>query len=355
MNLGIKYCLFASPDWVKQSYGLNPELQRPLQHYSLPDLMHSGLTNWAKVFDGIMDVPQSLDELRALDIVHINVPASGVGNLINLRRQVNRLPEAERPVIVANVDYAVEMWEGFREFDLFIQAIEAADVVFNVHPVMTASLAAVTNQKNLYSFPHPTDVDALLLHKANCQNIVISDMKVITIVAHTYDQNYLIPLYSVCEFLKRNGIRDQYQLVLVGGVSKDKMRISSMADYFYDSMQFPELMKLLMVSSVVIDTATTHSYGRVPVECAILGVPCIADKKVGVDNLHLSVDIQNGENIQEKMDTVVIKGIYEAEEVNPVLCAYGYIAAAYNMLNACYESTGQQRFKDALEVLNAKA
>lgn len=303
MDEKLRYCLYADPSWVKQAYGLNPSLQTPIHHDKLPRVMASGLLNWARIFDGDYHVPETLDQYRDYDVIHINVPTSGIGRMHRIREAINMLPEDERPLLVANPDYAVQMWEGFQRFDLFLSQINLADRIFCVHPVMSDNLKALLGRK-IFTIPHPTDINAIRKNFKK-EEADADSPKIIVVFAHSYDQNYLIPSHILQK------LKDHYpdvNLVLMGKVDKDKVFIDSLYDEHYYQLEFHDVMKILNKATVVIDTATTHSYGRVPVECAAVGVPCITDSRVYSGNMlwtSLNIDIFNGYELLGKLLTII--------------------------------------------------
>lgn len=292
----MRYSLYAAKEWLIQSYGLRPDLRDPIGADKMPRVMHSGLTNWARALNGVYSLTQTFEQLAQYDVVHVNVPPSGVKSVLKLRRLIDAMPAENRPLLVANPDQAIEMWESFSRFDLFLESMAVADRVFCVHAVMARTLRELLG-KPVWHIPHPTDVDTLAEEFGGVDKY---PAPLVLVVAHAYDQNYLI-VTEALRALRRD--HPDLKCVMVGRMPKDPMTVGSFYDEMYEAMPFDALMKLVAMSTCVIDTAFTHSYGRIGVECAALGIPCIGNTSVeSVTTLHsCAVDIYDASDIARKV------------------------------------------------------
>ena len=322
----MRYCLFSSKDWLIQSYGLRPDLADPISADKLPRVLHSGLTNWARALGGVYSMPVSFEALAKYDVVHVNVPPSGVKTLFKLRRLIDAMDAEIRPLLVANPDQAIEMWESFSRFDLFLDSLRCADRIFCVHPVMSATLGALLDRE-VWTIPHPTDVTTL--REVYGATEKYPDPMVL-VMAHSYDQNYLI-VTEALRALKRD--IPALKCVLIGRMQKDPITVGSFYDEMFEALPFDQVMHLVAMSTCVIDTAFTHSYGRIGVECAALNVPCIGDVNVeSVLKLHrYPIDIYNANQIMDAVKACCTGG---GAVMSPDAYDYEHSADAFKEM--CY-------------------
>lgn len=295
----MNYCLYAEPEWVKQSYQLNPGITGPIKYDLLPRIFHSGLTNWPVVFEGMLSVPNTMEEYNTYDVIHVNMTPHGVGNIKKIRSDVTRI-KAKQPLIVANVDHAINMWEGFGNIEWFLKDLSLADRLFCVHPVMSGTLSTYLD-RHVWTIPHPTNLDQFDELRSNGQKF---DIPTVAVVVHSYDVNVLI----VTEALNALKRKIKFQTLCIGNAERKKEYTKWNYDQYISGLPFHHFAKILGMCDVVIDTAITHSYGRVGVECAALGVPCIGGATVeSVNTLwpELVVDIFNAKQINAKVEELL--------------------------------------------------
>ena len=271
----MRYLLYAYPDWLIQSYKLNPELEKdPIKHSALPRLMHSGLTNWMRVFEGVGDVPNDISQYQRYDVIHMNMTTHNVGYVKRLRSHFEML-DTEPPKIVVNPDYAPEMWYFDGRTDLFLEDVSKADRVFTVHPTISRTLSELLG-KHVYTVPHPTDVTLMKKELGKVRETDPLEGRTLLVIAHSYDRNYLIPTWLI----KMMQATVDFKAVMVGKIEREHMFLKTVYDEFYEVLPFPALINLIARVDCVIDTSILHSYGRVPVECAAVGTPCITHPTV---------------------------------------------------------------------------
>ena len=327
----MNYCLYASRDWIVQSYGLRPDLTSPISPDKLPRVMHSGLTNWPRALNGVFDTPLLLDQLAKYDVVHANIAPTMVKNVFKLRRLIDQLPSDKSPLLVVNPDHALEMWESFTRFDLFLDALRCADRVFTVHHTMSQTLESLLGTR-VHTLPHPTNVE--LLRELYGQTPKHPE-KIIVVIAHHYDQNYLV-VTETLRAMRRSGAN--FKTILVGHMPKDPMTVGAFYDDMFDALPFDKLMALIAMSRCVIDTAFTHSYGRIGVECAALGIPCIGHSaNASVYDLHadFEVDIFNAREIAEAIERALDRSQAAAADYDGV-ARYNYANSAAAFTEMCY-------------------
>ena len=316
----MRYCLYAEPEWIKQSYGLNPKMEGRIFWDKLPRLLHSGLTNWARVFEGWYSIPTTAAELNEYDVIHTNMTQHGIGSVKKIKANMKRAGNTNLKVVV-NVDHAINMWQAFEPFGTMLEDVNMADHVFCVHPIMADSLGVFLDRK-IHVIPHPTSLD---MFKEFQQDKF--DKPTVTVVSHSYDRNYLIMSEMLIALRKK---RPDLQTIFIGKM-EDRTYIKWNYDEYFEMVPFPALMRIISASHVIIDTAVTHSYGRVPVECAALGTPCIGGTNIEAVNVlwpDLGVDIFNAKQLSDKVDDMLfgdqecIKAI--VDNAQEKVARYGY-------------------------------
>jgi hypothetical protein len=330
----MRYCLYAEPEWVKQSYNLNPQMQGAIPYTALPRIFHSGLTNWAMVFEGVYNVPNTMVEYGSYDVIHVNMTPHGVGNIKKIKADIARL-ESKKPLVIANVDHAINMWEGFGNFEWFIQDLLLADRLFCVHPLMSDTLSTYINRP-VCTIPHPTNLDQFDELRSEQR----FDIPTVVVFVHSYDVNVLI----VTEALKALKRKYKFQILLIGNAERKKEYVKWNYDQYIPGLPFHQFAKIVGMCNVAIDTAITHSYGRVGVESAALGVPCIGNFTVeSIKRLwpELVVDVFNAKQITEKVESVLFGDQEHRQDIirtaQEGVVMYGYPACKQvfeDMINA---------------------
>lgn len=268
----MKYCLYASREWLVQSYGLSPALQSPIKPSNMPLVMHSGLTNWPIALNGVYDTPLE-DTLGQYDVIHVNVAQHGIGYLYRLRKMINCLP-GNKPLLVANVDPSIDMWEGsFERITDLLNVLPLADRLFCVHPVMCSTLSTLLKRK-VWHIPHPSNIPAI----KSCRRERHTDGKLLLVYSHAYDANIHM-ITELVHQLKQE--RDGLVVALIGRhTDKNHARIAEVYDETKQYVPFANNFTLISMADVIIDTAKTYSYGRIAVESAILETPCVTGDNV---------------------------------------------------------------------------
>jgi len=301
----MRYCLYAQPQWLIQSYGLSPNTVTPIKHLALPRVMHSGLVNWMKVLEGVACVPANKEMYEAVDVINVNLPTRNIGCIKKIHQHLRDLQmNGKAPMVIANPDYAVEMWWYEGRIDLFLKDINLADKIFCVHPAMSETLEVLL-EKQVWTIPHPTDVQTLRTEFFEKRYSDPFNFITVLVLAHSYDRNYIIPTEVVQTIQNNDAVM---RTAMVGKVGRDSMYLKDRYDEYYEAMPFPDLMNLISRADVVIDTSFFHSYGRVPVECAAVGTPCITHNTVYSGKLlfpEYQCDIMDGKQLFQKINQVL--------------------------------------------------
>jgi hypothetical protein len=328
----MRYALYASGAWITQSYGLDPRLAEPIHHSALPRVMHSGLTNWARVFDGHFCVPKTLDQYTQYDVLHVNISSSNVGRLWRLRRDIDKLPLDERPLLIVNIDYAVELWPNLDPLIIF-KDLANADAIFHVHPAM------MVGHPHEYHINHPTNVEQLAKLYGDLKTESPFPEPVIFVMSHPYDQN----IYLITKVLQEPEFAG-YQKVLVGICDKSQPWLDTIYDERYYTLEFEKCMEFIARSSVVIDTATTHSGGRLPVECAALGTPCVSHLFNYSGSLlfqYLNCDVYNTEQLKGSIGLALATQVGKPESLTAKFNYANSAAKFMEMVNDTRQAQGR--------------
>lgn len=305
-------------------------------------MMISGFYNWHRVFEAMQnDQPlknpnyygkfgywhQEEDHLNDYDIIFIGISSPElIGNLASSIRE--KIGVNSKTKLVANVDYAVEMWPQAFNLTHLRHELLQCDYIFAAENAMVSHLEALTNRK-IHSFSHPTDIRQL---KNFGKPIDQRNNRMLSVV-HRYDNNWQ-DLYLATKDIA--GIENHAVLL-------DPSRKIDCLPYFkyiVDGLPYPQFIDMLSKSKLVADSYhKMHSYGRIPVECACLRVPVVStDWVTSALNLWPETTILAGDvNAQKKMlqklltDPVFYKKVtdyaYDAVE------ACGYEAAITNFMN----------------------
>lgn len=251
---GIKYCLLSWNDL---------EVQETEQHRGRK-VPISGLFNWANVLNGISAFPRSTEEMSAFNLIHLNVTAEN----LNLIPKIIRLVDRTRTKLIFNVDYAVELWpRNFRHPELFIQQLDQADFIFAVEQKMSEILSLALH-RTVPCIPHPTDTTGLrkTFFSAERDNQI-------GVAIHQYDGAVTAPFYALRE-------QNHFQTVAFGGIGKPE-EYYHLFDFIAPYRSFEDNMKMIARLFAIVESYTIHSYGRVSVEAAALGIPVIGSTIVG--------------------------------------------------------------------------
>lgn len=336
----LRYCLFAEPGWIRQSYTIPGSAKPPFRWTQLPSIMHSGLTQWGKAFKGNYNVPDA-EELDNYDVVHINYTPSNVGKL----RYLKKLIDGRNVKIVVNIDHAIDLWgaNGFTEINQMYDELQLADHIFCVESTMAESVGKLLG-RIVYRIPHPTDTEMLrrnfLINKEEKEKA--GDLAV-TVFFHAYDKNWLLVSNLLNKMKKED---DRIIALAIGATEGMPAFFRNTFDMIYNRIDFKTTMNLVARSDVVIDTAVTHSYGRVPIEAACLGVPCVTHEFVESGAIlfpQLNVDIYNVNDTFEAIYRAadLVESGSQVYKVNPDL-VYSYDATAEKFLSMINGGSNEQ-------------
>jgi len=208
---------------------------------------------------------QEKGKLDQYDIIFVGISRPELqGNLMSLIRE--ELGVNSKTKVVANVDYAVEMWPMAFNATHLRHELDKADYIFAAEKSMVSHLKALMNNRTIHYFSHPTDLRTL---KKLGQPIEGRQNRNLAII-HRYDNNWM-DMYIATKDLK--GI-ETYAVLLDPGIQVECLPYFQ---FTVNGLPYPQFMEMLSHSRICMDSYhKMHSYGRMPVECACLRVPIVS-------------------------------------------------------------------------------
>jgi hypothetical protein len=247
----VRYCLYAWSPFEEDLFNEHGNKPVPI----------SGLYNWASCMGGVRKHLPTSASAEGLTHIHINVTTLSLQAIPFLRKICTDVGAK----LIANVDYALELWTQNLKFPhLLASMLDQCDYVFSVNGEMSWALETLT-RRPIHTIPHPTDGEALRRLRGTPPPPRPSTPSLATVL-HRYDMN-LMPAWLAIQGLTPHN-------TLLGTVEHDH----SMFPLFNRvklNLPFPDFCAELLCHRAVFDSYTLLSYGRVQVECAFLGVPCV--------------------------------------------------------------------------------
>lgn len=244
--------------------------------------MVPGLFQWSVAFEkfgkgGTMGADIHKSNLENYDVVHVNYTPGNDSYIAAIR---NALGEKSDTKIIANVDYAVGMWNSMDP--LIMKAmLEKADMIFHVEPVGAGRIQNLVKEemkKNVFTIPHPVNTTEI-------QKMASEDREpVIACQYHRYLdswQDYWWGLKEIRETYM------EYKVILMNYTAPEKrgkVPIVCMFDEVVGRMKYFEYLKLLSHVMINIDITPDYTYGRGVVDAAALGIPTIGSKTIEAAN-----------------------------------------------------------------------
>ena len=193
------------------------------------------------------------------DVVHLNLCTN------DLRIAVEVAPRLKNSstLLVANVDYAVEMWDAmFPDKRLFFRALGSVDEVFAVEPFQKQILELIMGRE-IPLIPHPVDTKRLkekALPKGNRASLVF-------IMYHRYDMHKMIPAVVT-------RVVENHEPLIIGitneQLPKELFPLSGgMLEYF-------TYLRILRMCNLAFEFYTVHSVSRFASECSCLRIPLVS-------------------------------------------------------------------------------
>jgi hypothetical protein len=237
-------------------------------------MMISGFYNWHRVFKGDFDY-ENLNKTQqnikddVYDIIFVGISRPEItGCIISDIR--HKLPKNSKAIIVACVDYAVEMWQGVFNPNHLKYELDQADFIFAAELSMVSHVKSLLPHRQIYHILHPTDIVTL---KKMCKPEELRRNALLAII-HRYDNNWLDMHLAT----KNLDMIDVYGCMLDGGI---EVEILPFFQFTKKPDSYGKFVDFLSEAKICIDSYhRMHSYGRMGVECACLKVPFISTTSV---------------------------------------------------------------------------
>jgi len=230
-------------------------------------LMISGFYNWHRAFGGEFAYYSLVrDKIKDYDIIFVGVSKPELDGCIMSRIREDLGPNS-KAIVVACVDYAVEMWQNtFLPAQLKYE-LDKADFIFASEIAMLSHLQALLPHRKIYHLIHPTDTGQL---KRFTKPYDMRRNALLAII-HRYDNNWL-DMYLATHSLEKE--TDVYAIMLDSGIKVDILKYFK---YTKDPESYGRFIEFLSEAKVCTESYhRIHSYGRIPVECACLKVPVVS-------------------------------------------------------------------------------
>lgn len=243
------------------------------------ELVISGLYQWGHVFEKFgaggeyLYIPELQGyQIEEYDIVHVNMTQNNQTIISEIR---DRIGWNTKTVIVCNVDICSELWQSaYGRLPLgLLREIDKADVLFNVEP-KGADILSMSLGRDVPVIPHPVDVEGI-----RAKHLNYARNGGLAVIQHRYNGgNWLLPYLSTRDL--------DITRWLFGWTSGD---VGDRPDLLYnrvlERVEFDSMMEILSQFSIGMDLFTYSAYGRFPVECGALGIPCITSDRIAAGPL----------------------------------------------------------------------
>jgi len=230
----------------------------------------TGCYQWIRIFNSDYknwkEMEQTKSELEKYDIIHINADPMDLRLLSEVR---SILGYSSSTKIVINQDHAPELWDNtFPFISEFQRGIADADFVFATSPYAQALMQLLSPKKKIHLIPHPCETHVLKKFASFIKN------EHILFFWHRYDHQMVAPYLitknlpipvSVVGYMEDSDPNPKiFQKVLKWNV--------------FPYMKYPDFIKVIKEARIGYDPFFSYSYGRIPCDCACLGLPIVCSE-----------------------------------------------------------------------------
>lgn len=236
------------------------------EHY----VRKTGYFCWSAVFD-TKPVQYSFarGHLSEYDIIFVSMarPELQSGLMTAIRHEIGFSKSA--PMLIACVDYAVQLWHQVFVPTFLRQELSYADMVFAPEPVTVDALRTILPGRDVRQIPHPVDIDRL----REVQPINPDSQIPLGIFVHRYDEaTYLMHLATMnlpCRSV---------------ALMQDRVMARESIPYFelmMESQPFDKYLAWAKSRQMMIDSYHfVTAWGRIQAENAVLGIPTVGTASV---------------------------------------------------------------------------
>ena len=229
--------------------------------------MIGGFYNWHRTFgkNGFFNLFKAKEgRLKEYDIIFIGMSRPELEDRCATQIR-EELGDSSDTKLVVCIDYAVELWQGTFQPRALEYELKAADMVFVSEPCMQNHVQALLKgEKPVHHIPHPSQID----HLSKLEEPYDMRDEDIVVIIHRYDNNWLAP------FLVTDKIGYNTHAVCLD--NNLGVHLYPFFKYIEQGKEFTQYLSWLAKKKLVVDSYhKIHTYGRSPVDCACIGVPCI--------------------------------------------------------------------------------
>lgn len=264
----------------KPKFVVEKKLWRPkflhLAHHIHDQLLKApmligGFYNWHRVLSGEFELHATRSgKLKDYDILFLGMSKPELeGMLISEIRE--EIGYDSQTLIVACVDYAIEIWGNTFNMKSLGMELKEADIIFTGEPKMQNQLIALTGKKvNLLE--HPTNTSIL---KQMGQPYETRQNAVLCLI-HRYNNDW-VPSWLVVKDFKDI----QNYAVFLDGHPNNLVTKMPFFQFVRPGVDYDPWIQFLKQSKIVVDSYhNMHTYGRGIVDAACLKVPVIGTNMV---------------------------------------------------------------------------
>jgi len=227
----------------------------------LPKIKHkTGYYQWLQVFKGDIELFSQVEDYEKYDVVQINMTGGDMNLIPEVR---NILGKSSSTKIIASTDYAIELWQQRYGHPFLLKHMaNCADAVISTEYCLATALTTLLGRK-IYKIPHPADLNYLRRQKKQPKNIA-------GVMYHRYDDQIYPPYLAI----KNTG----YTPALLGFIRKESRHwgiVNSLFPNIVGYTEHNEILKHMGRCKFLYEPTTIHTYGRVSVEAAAMGIPCV--------------------------------------------------------------------------------
>lgn len=234
-------------------------------------VIQSGLYCWTQAFreqGGVGEQYPTIekDYLEKYDIVHVNYTPGHPHYIEAIRNSLGK----SSTKIVANVDYAMSMWESINPFNMK-QQLNMADMVFHVESTGASALGRFLGRK-IPVIPHPVDVR----HLKNITRHKQSIRPLATCQWHRYGATWSAYYYGMIGLdIKK------YLVAFCGPNPQQLVNLETLFERVIPVMPYaPYIQDVLSTATINLDLAPDNTFGRGLVDAAALGVPTVGSNTI---------------------------------------------------------------------------
>ena len=206
--------------------------------------------------------------LSEYDIILVVISKAELDGMLisEIRKEVGFGNDA--PKIIACPDYAIQLWQtGYLprvlEFEL-----KQADMVFVPCENMIGRLESIAHRK-IYVIDHPVDIEGLSKIEPSQPNTAVP----IVSLVHRYDYNWYDPWLATKDLPWPAGA-----MLMTREVA---LTASPYFEIKFPEMKYDDFLPWMKSRKVMVDSYHfVNAWGRMQVECAVLGVPCVGTSAV---------------------------------------------------------------------------